>query len=354
MNTDPMEFAEITKKEEGDITTTLSFINRIRPINPKKVIGQSGEMVVAPMTILDNESCIEIKIERMDSNGNAVTCLAWIPITELDFLLIKTTENEKIKLSEKLEFNRHFGMLNTVITDISPDSKFYYLYGKTALEIVSTETIATIYGLLKDMTATVSQIRSLYNAVILYYRNENWIKPSVIEAYNTSPGDFNQKANNYISDISSLPNPQPVDGLIYFHILATALKGKLFSYDLFADKEALALLDNKELNILNISHCAKTRLNNFLVSATDGKINAGSYSLGVTSVSSPTDDLYRIDYEAYSSSDPDADSECDLSVELTSEEWIYVLTKACKICDCMTEISFLESYKHACSLEHRK
>ena len=193
-----------------------------------------------------------------------------------------------------------------------------------------------------------------YLSVILYYRNENWIKPSVIEAYNTSPGDFNQKANNYISDISSLPNPQPVDGLIYFHILTTALKGKLFSYDLFADKEALALLDNKELNILNISHCAKTRLNNFLVSATDGKINAGSYSLGVTSVSSPTDDLYRIDYEAYSSSDPDADSECDLSVELTSEEWIYVLTKACKIRDCMTEISFLESYKHACSLEHRK
>lgn len=350
MNTDPMEFARIVKEVDGD-KIIMTFINRIHPVDPANVIKKDGEISVAPMNILDDDSCIEIRMDHM-SNGNEVSdsCLAWISVHELDSLLIKAKEIERLRISDALEFNLYFGILNTVITDIPSDSDLYYLYGKTVIEIAKSVTITTAFRLsqkLVDYGAHQKEIDALYLAITLAHMHGTWLGESIVDTYNSDPESFTNTMGKYIKAHSSTD-----EGYLYFACLCTALKHGIFTYSCFANKKMLTLLSKKSVRVLNISNRPKNKSSKFLVySSDDGELTSGSYSLNMFSVLGSVDNSYCIDYEAYSDTDV---LEYDLTFEITPEEWLYVLTKACKIRDCMTEISFLESYKHACSLQNKK
>lgn len=350
MNTDPMEFARIVKEVDGD-KMIMTFINKIHPIDPVNVIKKNGEITVAPMNILDDDSCIEIRMDYM-SNENEISesYLAWISVRELDSLLFKSKEIERLRMSDVLEFNLYFGILNTVITDIPSDSDFYYLYGKTVIEIAKSVTITTAFRLsqkLIDYGAHQKEIDALYLAITLANMHGTWLGENIVDTYNSDPESFTNTMGKYIKTHSS-----PDEGYLYFACLCTALKHGIFTYNCFANKKMLTLLSEKSIRALNISNRPKNKSSKFLVyTSDDGELTAGLYSLNVFSVLGPADNSYWIDYKAYS--DINA-LEYAFSIEITPEEWLHVLTKACKIRDCMTEISFLESYKHACSLQNKK
>lgn len=354
MNINPMEFERVVRIIDGNNidekwVNTIAFTNKIMPINPDKVVGTDSNIVVAPMNILDPNSNIEIRTERSDEKTRDVfrecSCIGKIPVKALDAVLLKISEIEKLKIKYALG-GHHFNEVSTQITCYPKGWNDFRSY--KAYDIVdripygSNEIIDFVNNSVYE--GAHDEADALRLAVLLQIKadrdRDSWFQCTIINDYKMDSVNFWNQCRHYLSE-----NENKYDKRMFLYDCLVKLHDHhKLEIETLMNNEMIAFYNDRNNCIYNESFCWKSK-NAKSVNLVKRNALSISYSAII--------DRYIIELESFAENNDIIETIASFDMELTAQEIMHIFMKACKIRDCMMEISFLEAYKHACSLKNK-
>lgn len=361
-DTDPMEFA-CFEKDYGCCSEHVKFINKIHPIDPNDVIGDGDSIKTAPMNILDPKSYIEI---RCYEGFSGVFTIGKIPVDCLDAILLRVLNIEYLVTESSLS-NCNFGNLckniQTNYTTYFPREWEDWGYKNdkvsrdvSVLEFVRESSLDKIIELWKhllhlseedetirnDQKTIQNVLNALEFATVIKYK----YKFDIINIYQVNPDGFWDYCVDIFREereLSESGKDMPEEDLhkgFYFRCLCTLIKSKKITIGDILDDDAINIYKKEYYSVFEKT-CFLSQSQKDLLGVWSE--NASRITIGF----SPEHNMYAVNQYMLDEQMLERWHNC---IFLKPSQLINALKKACKIRDCIMEISFLEAYKHACSL----
>lgn len=381
MAINPHEFYSV-KRSTSTVKKTMSLASLINPIDLRDIVSDNGDVVRAPLNILNKWSSIEIgfaQVETKDDQNVGCGASGRIEVTALQDLSKKTDRIEAIIIDNALKkaSTPAAEQTNSVNLDILQTTINFLPKnmlsgkGKTVTQITKEFTIAQIFTAAQNLEAQANnpnnkyarlnqkQADALKIAVIMEYKDKPlWFKPSVTAVYKEDPDGFVKKIGEYVQTCTSKTD----EGYLYFAMFCQMLKSQStkFTYEYLTVDNATveATSGGAYIDLYSVFKTPN-------VHKTDEDGLTKAYSINIKA--DPTRDYpYRVELTTMRGkpiSDGnggvkdvgiDATHAVDRKtffMDLTSAEWTHAIYMACQIRDAAITNYYVPMYKTAINLE---
>lgn len=390
MSISPNEFVAIKRQNK-----TLSFASCIKPMRQNDIVDSNGNIVRAPMKILDKWSSIvvnfaqtepdksgasgRINVDRLEELSRKTDCIERMI---LENSLKKTTKTPKKTTKTSGGNEIDLSILNTTVNYLPKD--MIAGKGNTVAQLAKEYSISQLANAISNLetqatkkdnkyaTTNQNQADALKVAMILEHKDTSFgaacFQPSIAKTYKADPSGFFGKVVAYARTV-----PTTSEGYIYCRVLCAMVKdpdNKFKTEWLLADMEDMEDMDAAESTGGYIDLYDEFKTPNVNNLDKEGPTKGMTEAYNIKIKADPTRNYpYRVELTVMKGK-PAKDKNGNTkkvgidtahiedkriySMDLTSYEWTHAIYMACQIRDCAISSFYVSMQKIASNMEYQE